>query len=286
MKLNKVLIALCTNLVSLLLVAQTIDQTLVKADSCALRKDIPKSISFYNRALFFSKDDSLTALIHHQLGILYAENNEHENSAEHFLMESSYMDDDEIKNKLILKAAFEFLLDGQDSVTLRIIDTSWINSSNKEISYQSTLYLGLANELHGNTTIAVYYFSKFYSSINSTDSTMLASINNELLKSFNKSLSFAKTLSAIFPGTGQLYSGNTKDAFNSFAINGSLIGLFVYTSISYTWLDGTLAFYQWIPRYYIGGIVHAGDDAQFSNQERIHRAYLKHLQFFQHVSLK
>ena len=64
------------------------------------------------------------------------------------------------------------------------------------------------------------------------------------------------------------------------------VQIFIYTTLSYTWLDGTLAFYPWIPRYYIGGIVHAGEDAEHFNQQRIRDVHDKHLQFFQRISLK
>ncbi|PLX01152.1 MAG: hypothetical protein C0594_14140 [Marinilabiliales bacterium] len=68
----------------------------------------------------------------------------------------------------------------------------------------------------------------------------------------------AKILSAIIPGSGQMYSGEYRNGINSFVLVGGLAVLTYYVASVYTILDAALAVFPWLQRYYTSGIRNAG----------------------------
>lgn len=67
--------------------------------------------------------------------------------------------------------------------------------------------------------------------------------------------------SAVIPGMGQIINHEYKDGLNSFAINALFAGLFIYTGINYSLVDGFISIFPWFQRYYMGGIKNAKNAA-------------------------
>ncbi len=61
-------------------------------------------------------------------------------------------------------------------------------------------------------------------------------------------------LSLIIPGSGQFYSGDFKNGFNSFVLNEGLLLLGIFTAYRYTVLDALVSVGPWFQRYYQGGL--------------------------------
>ena len=59
------------------------------------------------------------------------------------------------------------------------------------------------------------------------------------------------------PGLGQLYAGYTKEALNSFLLNSLLYALMADVIRKQSFIDGVLAIYPWLQRYYGGGYENA-----------------------------
>lgn len=79
---------------------------------------------------------------------------------------------------------------------------------------------------------------------------------------FNKNLKRkhlgAKIWSALLPGLGQTINNDPKDGLNSFAINGSMVLIFINVARSLSVADALLTVVPWFVRFYVGGIKKAG----------------------------
>ncbi|MEX1190253.1 MAG: hypothetical protein WED33_13420 [Bacteroidia bacterium] len=63
----------------------------------------------------------------------------------------------------------------------------------------------------------------------------------------------ARTLSIIFPGAGQFYSGDIKNGINSFLLTGAFLAIGISTAFRYTLFDAFGSVLPWFQRYYMGG---------------------------------
>lgn len=84
-------------------------------------------------------------------------------------------------------------------------------------------------------------------------------------KSGLKKIKKARVLS-IFPGAGQAYSNDWRNAANAFLLNGSIITLSVLQAKKSPEF-GLLLGIQLLPRYYLGNIRNAGKSAVFNNNK-------------------
>lgn len=74
-------------------------------------------------------------------------------------------------------------------------------------------------------------------------------------------------LLSIFPGLGQAYSGDWRNAANAFFLNGGIITLSVIQGRADIYF-GVLLAYQFLPRYYLGNMRNASKSAIFANRKR------------------
>lgn len=74
-------------------------------------------------------------------------------------------------------------------------------------------------------------------------------------------------LLSIFPGLGQAYSGDWRNAANAFFLNGGIITLAVIQGRADVYF-GILLAYQFLPRYYLGNMRNASKSAVFANRRR------------------
>jgi hypothetical protein len=133
-----------------------------------------------------------------------------------------------------------------------------------ELLQLKTLFLdGLQKQRLSLYLAAAYFQNKqfiesekyFLSITNSSDHKMIKAIfkkNNRLEKVYNSF--FLQVMSALLPGSGQLYSGYYKESVNSVLIVGSFVVLFSKMTRIYGWLDAFLSVYPWLSRYHQGGV--------------------------------
>jgi len=81
---------------------------------------------------------------------------------------------------------------------------------------------------------------------------------HEVITDFNKNLKrnhrHAKIWSAIIPGLGQSINHDVRDGLNSFAINGSMIIIFIELAKSLSLSDAIITVVPWFGRFYFGGL--------------------------------
>jgi tetratricopeptide (TPR) repeat protein len=153
--------------------------------------------------------------------------------------------------------------------------------------------LSLNDSLQGNN----YYMNQFYcglcyygmqdfanaeiSFINSIDPAHHEQ-REEIKRIFANKKSFyrpnsntAMFMSMFIPGTGQLYSGDIKNAANSLLLTAFLGYLGVRIAVTESIFDAIITIIPWLQRYYQGGYTHAEQDAIQKRVERRSKIFKK-----------
>lgn len=102
-------------------------------------------------------------------------------------------------------------------------------------------------------------------------------IYSEIGKETRHKHSMAEYLS-IFPGLGQVYTGDLKDGLNSFLLTSAFAGLFVYTAYEYTVLEAVIEVLPWFRRYYAGGIKNVSKKIKEKKTEKMDCLYQQLIQ--------
>jgi TM2 domain-containing membrane protein YozV len=205
----------------------------------------------YERVLYFNQNDSTDFVLHNKIADLFIQQNRSKDAVWH-LKKATYINP---SPQSLLKLSWCYLWSNQPIEAIDALDTSmfWDEFNTNERT-EATIILGLAFEKLGNVNMAVTYYNNLVPLMEQTEISKHHLLNKKLYKPRLKNTKLAVVFSAIIPGLGQLYAGYPRESANSFILNGTLITGAVLTSLNYTWIDGTLAFAGWIPRYYIGGI--------------------------------
>ena len=107
---------------------------------------------------------------------------------------------------------------------------------------------------------------------NYTDDAALDTHFEAALKAPRKSMRFAKFLSIILPGVGQVYAGNWRDGLNAFVLNGALGFATVDAALDGHYMDAVLWATALFLRYYQGNYYRAEEAAAAFNAQTSRRA--------------
>ncbi len=259
-------------------VAQNIASTLKLADSIESAKPA-EALALYNRVLFFTDEVEELSYVHTKIAVLSAAQQDFKTSAWHYKQAAFYQTNDSLKQVFILQAAWQYLYSKQPTNAINVLDTATVFSE----SIDTTLYnecaiiCGLSFELLNRTPEAVHYYKTLNLSNAVNDTLAWQNLNKQLLKFKYRSPKLAFAFSILLPGLGQAYCGYWADGLNSLLLNGALTTGMIFTSLSYSWLDGTLAFSPWLFRYYWGGANNAYQQATLSNNRRKQQLFLNRL---------
>lgn len=121
-----------------------------------------------------------------------------------------------------------------------------------------SFYMGVLNYRQSKYSEAERYFRQCIDSAGFSDLSLHIRNAEKIQKRYKPQR--ARIMSIILPGTGQLASGNHREALNSFLLVGALAGLFFYVSDVYSITDAIIAVFPWYQRYFQGG---------FQNAERL-----------------
>ncbi len=272
MKLKQVSIVLLINLLCIL-PTRTIAQNVVYlADSANSISASYPSIAedLYERALYFNQNDSFEFILHNKIAALFVSQNKIQDAAWHY-KKAAYINP---IPQAILMQSWSCLWNNQPTEAINSLDTALFWDEFDSVQrVEAIVILGLAFEKLENINIAIAYYNRLTPMLEASYVNELNSINRQRSNLKLKKPRLAGLLSALVPGLGQLYAGYTKEALNSFALNGTLIAGLVITSVNYTWIDGVLAFGTWLPRYYVGGINLASKLAKQKNLDKKNRLF-------------
>ena len=231
----------------------------------------------YNRAIFFGDDrqdllylkiaESYFHLQNYPLSLAFFDKSYYASSA------------DSIQSEAILGKSFCFIL--KDQYMLALAELMNLKDSlpvNQEI--KASFYTGLA---YFGTTDYPKAEAAFSSCLTTMNKKADVGLINQEFETISKSRkrynpTTAWFLSLIIPGSGQLYSGEIKEAANSMVLLGGLIYITIRLSVNYSFFEAAITVLPWFQRYYIGGANRAERYAEETYQHKRYNAYLRILQ--------
>ncbi|TAE87767.1 MAG: hypothetical protein EAY81_03700 [Bacteroidetes bacterium] len=266
---------------------QTIHETCSLATKLVSEYKYTEAIALYQRVLFFSESDSITYFTSLKLAELFEKKANFVDAARHYNIAANT---EHVEEAMLLthrlKAALYLLKEKQGKEVIQVLDTSFTESEQKDsLYYKRMLFLGLAFVLEQNRNLAISYFQSFYPLLSKTDSIRLSALNKELNAVKYRNATASLIASLILPGSGQILNGDYKNGINSMLVNGTMIGLSVWTGVSYNWINGVLVAALLAPRYYVGGANMAADAASKRNIKSFDKLFNKYVSFFKEAQL-
>lgn len=92
-------------------------------------------------------------------------------------------------------------------------------------------------------------------------------------KGFGKKEKTAYVLSLLFPGAGQLYAGDVRNALNVFLLSAGFGFLTVYSAITISPTTAILNIMPWWSRYHIGGLNRSKESVRLYKMKKNEEAY-------------
>ena len=241
------------------------------------------AITEYKRFLFFHPDDLQTAAVYHKIGHAYREQGLWQDAILAMRNAVLHAFEKDTKSEYQLNLAVILLASqNYDLARLELIKVSLRNPSGT--LYQRALFL--------QAVACIYQFQweeaqeilrhdilRDYFSDETLDTLFNIAINQP-----KKSTRVAKVLSAILPGTGQIYAGNWRGGLNAFLLNGTLGFVAVDGILDQNYLDACMWAYYIFFRYYRGNIFRAGKTVDEFNENASRRAADKILERLQKIA--
>jgi hypothetical protein len=248
--------------------AQDARQTLALANSLAAEENWDAALYYYQRVLFFSKEE-----LSPQAWLQIARANKALGRGKDAIdcLDAAYFSSGQpaFQKEVVFEKVL-FLLQSRRFYEAQA-ELFFLSASDlsEEEARKKTLYLAVAHLGAGNMEEAQ---GQFISLLDPADEAARQELEDLFSKFKTRKPKVARTLSAILPGAGQLYAGDHKAALNSFLLTGGILGLGVLTAADYTLLEATWTL-PWFWRYYQGGIREAGLAAGRWNARRKARLY-------------
>lgn len=237
-------------------------------DSLFRHADYNQALLEYQRAFFFSADTLKPRLCEKIAACYFA--------MEHYLMARNYYDSAifySSPDHALVDYEFQklhcFMMEGKFGVALLELNALEIcNDINKE--RRRNLYRGICCFGMGRYDEMQKHFLQ---SIPQNDSLKIQQLQ-ELYEQHKILMrpypGLAMILSIVLPGAGQVYTGDLKAGLNSLFLLAGLV--YLGTSVSFISPVLTIPF---IPRYYLGGILHAGVVAREKRKENQYDFFLR-----------
>ncbi len=246
--------------------AQNFDETIFLANKLFENKNYSDAINLYKRAIFFSEKPKNQ--LYYKIGDCYFMLSKFEKAI------NSYDSAIQLsKNKILLtdltfRKADCFIFLKEYNLAEDMINS--INNGNlTQTKNKKNFYLGVINYAKTNYDKAELFF---IDAINDTSNTAKNRIHQIFIdKKYFKTPNpkIAGIFSLIIPGAGQLYSGDYKNAINSFLLTGIFVAIGADVLIKFAWYDSLISIFPWFYRYYGGGYNNAMKIANDRKTEKL-----------------
>lgn len=253
MKLKSILLIWGFSFLSQFCIGQTVQQTLIKADSLSAQKNYQSAEILYERLLFFA-DSNYLSPVYENTALCKMALNKFDEAADLFKLSSQFALSDSAYFSALLKQTICLIMSEQFTESQKILDE--IKMAEAPDYYRKKAFF-LAGVLEANWLDfkkASIDFDSCKSVLNANDRFALNNLLKQNQKSTNIHVNAAAIYSAFVPGLGQSLNGDFKNGINSFVLNAGFIAAFIYTGNQYNYLSSFLFYSFFFPRYYIGGI--------------------------------
>ena len=224
------------------------------------------AITEYKRFVFFHPDDARAGEAYHNIGLAYREQQMWGEAVAAMRIAIQHTADKTTKTERQLALAVTLIASkNYDMGVLELIKVTLRNPS--EAQYRRAMFL------QGVAHLYQFRWKEARAALkNYTDDAALDTHLEAALKAPRKSMRFAKFLSIILPGAGQVYAGNWRDGLNAFVLNGALGFATVDAALDGHYMDAVLWATALFLRYYQGNYYRAEEAAAAFNARTFRRA--------------
>lgn len=238
------------------------------------------AITEYKRFIFFHPYDIRVAETYNQIGIAYRSQflwQEAIASMRHAVLNANT---DEEKSHFQLDLAVTLIASmNYDLARLELLKVMLRNTSEK--TYRRSLFLQAVTFIYQYRWEDARKILKDYTTDESLDQLFEKTRNLP-----QKSTKLAKVISAVIPGTGQMYAGKWGGGLNALGLNGTLGYVAVDAILKGYYIDAALWTYFIFRRYYMGNLYRAETAVETYNQENSQQAAVNILQRLQEIANK
>lgn len=253
---------------------------LILGDHFVKLNNYDAAITEYKRFIFFHPDDPRVAKTYNQIGLAYR--------SQSLWQEAVLSMRNAVLNAITPTDMSEFQLNlavtlivakNYDLARLELIKVMLRNAD--DITYKRSLFLQAVTYIYQFRWEEAREVIKQYTTDDLLDQLLENAINLP-----HKSKKIARVLSAIIPGTGQMYAGKWGGGLNALMLNGALGYVSVDAILNKNYIDAALWTYFIFVRYYMGNLYRAETAADTVNQEQSEQAAENILQRLQEITNK
>ena len=231
---------------------QNLDEIVEFSDQQFAKGNFELAANEYNRALFFGYQAQDQLYL--KIANCYFNQNQLEQCSGFYDRAYFSSSSDSIKTEAILGKSFSLILDKNYLLALSElmnIDSAKIKSQDIKFNFLKALaYFGLHQD-----ELSDEAFKKCAKELSADISLSEIETEFDAIKKSEKRYNphTAWLLSLFVPGTGQLYSGEYKEAANSAVLLGGLLYLTISFAGKYSVFEAIAVVLPWFQRYYMGG---------------------------------
>lgn len=231
--------------------SQTIDETVKTADELFENGDFNNSLTMYQRALYFSKDRKFE--LNEKIGDIHYLQDNFQKAIIYYDSAFLSADNDSSEIRILYKKVDLYLNEYQhdNAINLLGLIAHYSFYDKQKLNFYYGLVYFLTEE---------YKSSKRYFLLTVCDTCYQAKNEIDSILSKKTRFSNAETaivLSSVMPGLGHIYSGNYKQALNSFVLLGIITFIMYDMYINFGLIDPLINIYPWFNRYFKGGMYKA-----------------------------
>ena len=238
------------------------------------------AITEYKRFLFFHPDDIRVAETYNQIGLAYRSQGLWQEAIVSMRNAVLNANTDEEKSEFQLDLAVTLIASkNYDLARLELIKVMLRNTN--DTTYKRSLFLQAMTYIYQYRWEDARNILKEY-----TTDESLNQLFEKAIYLPQKSTKVSKVLSAVIPGTGQMYTGRWGGGLNALGLNGVLGYVAVDAILNSHYIDAALWTYFIFRRYYMGNLYRSETAVETYNQEQSQRNAENILQRLQKIANK
>lgn len=272
---QRLLFFLCWISSSVLLPAQTVEESLLFARDQVKSGNKALAIKTYQRVLFFGGNPHRDEC-QRQLAALHAELGDFEKSVFYCDLLYQSAETDSLRYEALFSKTGLLMLQNQYKKALLEL-LSLPKSLPEPWMTRKRLYLGAAHFGIREFDLARADLLPLFGPEDGAARAEFERLMRQAERVSRKSPRTARILSTILPGAGQFYAGDIKNGINSLLLNALLGYWFVATGVSFTFVDAAATVTPWLFRYYGGGIRRAGEILERKKEEKLRKIFRRAL---------
>jgi len=253
--------------------SQTLDQTFQLAEQFQVSGNYKAAIETYLRILFFDEADQYSKKALLNTANLYFQTGDFKRAATYYQRSAIYYQADTAV--WIFQQKVNALLAGQ-----------LYQEAKEELYYfeENSLSPDLLWNYHLQWATVHYGLKQYDQSLEffkklvpegGEESQKLATLIRKVKKKEKKSEALAFYMSAVIPGTGQMYAKDYRNGLNSLLLSGGLIAAGIAVGINTGVVDAILIVAPWWIRYHLGGMYGADLSVRNFKIDQRHKIYLE-----------